>query len=129
MCDLDITSRGGISLRTAPRYDVDLRRLDRVATRITTGLYFQEIGTRVPDNRHVKAYSASGLTHVDSDTNARIIDICDKVGRYPRKVFAENIFAYWFQQVHGDPTMSAWVLAFYEKVVFLCLVTPNEETA
>ena len=129
MCDLDITSRGGISLGTAPGYDVDLHRLDRVAARITTGLYFHEIGTRVPDNRHVKAYSASGLTHVDSDTSARIIDICDKVGRNPPKVFGENIFAYWFQQVHGDPTMSAWVLAFYEKVVFLCLVTPNEKTA
>ena len=125
MGDIDIVSAGGIYLGIAPGYDVDLRRLDRVAARITAGLYFHEFGMRIPGNLHVKVYSAAGLNNVDSNAKARVIDIFDKVTRNQPRVFGENVFAYWFQQVQGHDTMSAWVLAFYERVAFLCLVTPH----
>ncbi|MBI2470240.1 MAG: hypothetical protein HYV59_03235 [Planctomycetes bacterium] len=127
MGDLDIVSGGNIYLGTAPGYDVDLRRLDRVAARITAGLYFYEFGNRVPGNLHVTAYSTSGLDNVNSDAKARVFNIFNKVTRNQPRVFGENVFAYWFQQVQGHDTMSAWVLAFYERVEFLCLVTPNED--
>ncbi len=129
MGNLDLLSAGGIYLGTAPGYDVDLSRLDRVAARITTGLYFHEFGKRIPEYFHVTAYSAAGLTNIDSDATVRVLDIFDKVTRNSPNVFGENVFAYWFQRVQGHDTMSAWVLAFYKRVAFLCMVTPNDNAA
>lgn len=124
--DLDIVSGGGIYLGTAQGYNVDLCRLDRVAARITTGLFYHEFGKPIPPHLHVKAYSVSGLNDVDADGKARFLDIFDKVTRNQPRTVGDGVFAYWNQQVEDREMVGAWVLAFYQAVAFLCFVTPRE---
>ena len=126
---MDVVSGAGVSLGTAQGYDVDLARLDRVAARLTTGLFYHQFGKRIPSDFHVTAYSADGLENVDADAKTRVINIFDEVTRNEPHIFGDGVFAYWFQQVQGHDTMGAWVLAFYQRVGFLCLVTPNKNAA
>lgn len=129
MSDKDIASSGGIYLGTAQGYDVNLARLDRVAARITTGLFYHEFGKRLPSAFHVTAYSADGLNNVDTHAKSRVIDLFEKVTRNRPHIIGDGVFAYWFRQVQDHDTMGAWVLAFYERVGFLCLVAPKENAA
>ena len=129
MGEFDIVSGGGIYLGAANAYNVDLGRLDRVAARITTGLFYHHFGKRIPLDFHVKAYSATGLENIDASAKTWVIDIFGKVTRNQPHTFGDGVFAYWVQPVQGHDTMGAWVLAFYERVPFLCLVTPNEDAA
>ena len=123
--DMDVVSSGGIYLGKAAGYDVDLARLDRVAARITTGLFYHQFGKRLPVDFHITAYSVDGLVNVDSHTKRRIIKMFDEVTRNEPHILGDGVFAYWFQQVQGHDTMGVWVLAFYERIGFLCLVAPN----
>jgi hypothetical protein len=124
--ELNVFSKGGIYLGRSARYNVDLQRLNRVVERITKGLYFHEFNSCVPESRETKAFSVSEITFMDQEAQKCIIDIWKKVIRSTLKVFGNKVFAYWFQLVQGDPTVSAWVLLFYEKVWFLCFITPKE---
>jgi hypothetical protein len=129
MADMDIVSGGGIYLGTAHGYDVNLARLDRVAARIVTGLYYHEFGKRLPSDFHVTAYSADGLNNVEAGVKSRVFSIFEKITRNPPHIIGDGVFAYWFQQVQDRDTTSAWVLAFYERVGFLAFVTPNSNAA
>jgi hypothetical protein len=127
--DMDIVSGGGIYLGTAQGYDVNLVRLDRVAARITLGLFYHRFGKCLPANFHVTAYSADGLNNVDADVKQRLIKIFDEVTRNEPHIFGDGVFAYWYQQVQSHDMMGVWVLVFYRRVVFLCLVAPNEDAS
>lgn len=129
MGEMDVVSDGGIYLGTTQGYDVNLSRLDRVATRITTGLFFHQFGTRLPSGFEVKTYAADGLDNLDGNIKTQVISIFDRVTRSEPLVFGDGVFAFWFQQIHGRDAMSAWVLVFYEHVGFLCLVMPNRSAA
>jgi hypothetical protein len=125
MNEVDILSTSGIYLGTADGYNVDLTRLDRVATRITTGLFYHEFGKHIPADFRVITYSADGIVNADTDAKTRIIKMFDKVTSDEPRVFGDRVFVYWFKPVVGHDTMSAWVLAVYERVVFLCFVAPK----
>jgi hypothetical protein len=125
MSEVDILSTSGIYLGTADGYNVDLTRLDRVAARITTGLFYHEFGKRIPADFRVITYSADGIVNANTDAKTRIIKMFDKVTSDEPRVFGDRVFVYWFKPVAGHDTMSAWVLAVYERVVFLCFVAPK----
>ena len=125
MSEVDILSTSGIYLGTADGYNVDLTRLDRVAARITTGLFYHEVGKRIPSDFRVITYSADGIVNANTDAKTRIIKMFDKVTSDEPRVFGDRVFVYWFKPVAGHDTMSAWVLAVYERVIFLCFVAPK----
>lgn len=128
MKEMDVVSTGGIYLGTTQGYDVNFARLDRVALRITTGLFYHHFGERLPSGFRITAYSTDGLKDLDTGAKSRVIDLFDKVTRNQPHIFGEGVFVYWYQPVQGQNPIGAWVLAFYERVGFLCLVTPNEKS-
>ena len=124
--EINITTASGIYVGKASGYDVDLRRLDRVAARITKGLYFHELGMRVPETFQVKAHCLDGFDWIDSALNAQLFNMLGRVldSTSPR-VLGENVFAYWFQPAIDNSMASLWVLKFYERVIFFAMVIPK----
>lgn len=113
----------------AAGYDVDLRRLGRVAERITRGLFFHELGYRVPDDFCVRVYSPEGLRGSESCVDDGFICFVERLTRTPSTVLSRGVFAYWFQRIQERTHWSAWVLTFYERVPFLGLVVPRNAVA
>lgn len=127
MGEIEIVTPSGFYLGTTQGYDVDLSRLDRVAARIATGLFFHEFGKRLPPEFHVSAYSVDGFSRANQKTKSSISDILNKTKCSEPNVFGDGVFAYWFKQVKECDTTSVWVLEFYEQIQFLCSIVPNHK--
>ena len=124
MITANIFTETGLWAGRRTGYNVDLRRLDRVASRIVTGLFFHETGTRLPETHVATSYSESGLVDLSEPDRRRIQDICAKLtSRAP--ITIGDIFAYWFQLNSEDPATSAWLLCFFGKVAFVGMTLPK----
>ena len=69
---LQVRTPAGLILGNRGAYDVDLVRLDNVASRIVRGLYFHESGQRLPDGFAVSSFSEDGLRDLDAETLAKM---------------------------------------------------------
>lgn len=127
--EMDIVTSGGIYCGTVSGYDVNLARLSRVATRITTGLFYHEFGKRLPSGYHVSAHLVDWLIDVGGDVKTRVIELFKEVVRNPPHIIGDGVFAYWFQHARDHDAVSVWVLVFYERVAFLCWITPKDTGA
>lgn len=127
MHEFDLVSPGRLYLGKTPGYDVDLRRLDRVAARIIKGLFYHEKGERLPDEYEATALSASGLGKVSGEVQLRFKNIVDSLlSQPPRAVGNAEVFAYWAIPTEENPYTSAWLLMFYQKTMFLGFTTPRK---
>jgi hypothetical protein len=126
MTDVELMTPGGLFLGQVPGYNVDLARLDRVAARIVTGLFYHEFGNRLPSNHQTIAYSEAGLTAVDKESIKRIQSLCARLTTSEPKAVGTDVFHYWFEQTRESPNVSAWLLTFFKHVSFLCVTMPRE---
>jgi hypothetical protein len=123
---VDVVSPGGIYLGARKGYNVELDRLNRVAVRITKGLFFHVKGFRLPDTYEVHAYSDEDLQKQSQDalTNLKDAVIRPLTSASPITI-GSGVFAYRFLCTTEDPNSTAWLLLFYERVAFLCLTFPK----
>jgi len=98
----------GIHLGDAVAFDADLGRLNSVVARVTKGLFYHELGYRLPDEFTAVAYSESGFTDEHSEVLREIRDkvIARLVTCAPR-VIGNRVFAYRWMLVDNDPNVSA----------------------
>jgi hypothetical protein len=121
----DVYSRGGVFLRQAPVFKVNLRRLNKVAARIVRGLYYHELRDRLPDEYDVAAYAESGLSQVDQATMDKLRGWCASLRQSPPKCKG-GVLTYWFCRTPSDPRTTFWVLNFYNKVTFVGWTFPRQ---
>ncbi|HBL25187.1 MAG TPA: hypothetical protein DDZ40_13900 [Deltaproteobacteria bacterium] len=123
--EIDVFTKGGIFLGKAVSYEVDLRRLNRVAERIIRGLFYHHKGYRLPDNCELTALEtgayqpkskAEGLTVANSVyrvlANRELIEI------------EKGLFSYRFNFASDIPDASMWALKFYDRIVFFGMTLP-----
>ena len=103
-------------------YNVDLRRLDRVASRIIRGLFWKEFGECLPDDYEAWAYNASGIQYMN-EHQLRTIEHVVSEGEL--SVVGNNVFVYWKSIAPEDKYSTVWILLFYESVAFLCFTLPK----
>ena len=103
-------------------YNVDLRRLDRVASRIIRGLFWKEYGERLPGDYEAVSFNASGIQYIN-EHQLRIINHVISEGEL--RVVGNNVFVYCRSIVPEDKYSTVWILLFYESVVFLCFTLPK----
>lgn len=128
MCMVPHKTPSGLYVGSALALNVDLDRLMSVADRITRGLYFHEVGTRLPDgykvvvrlDEHLKCMSENGLREIAKT-------ILHPLMSKKEKVIGDNVFSYRFVSANDRPTPSVWLLLFYGQVAFLCAVLPEAE--
>lgn len=102
-------------------YDVDLQRLDDVASRIVKGLFWKESGERLPHDYEANAYNDSGIISHSRNGLAIFRELLEQ----QPKIMGRSAFQYWTKAVAEDKYISAWILQFYESVVFFCFTVPR----
>jgi len=125
---VEVRSPAGLALGQLPTYEVDLVRLDRVASRIATGLFYHEFGSRLPDDYGTVSYNKSGVAGNLPGIQA-IQALCAKLTTCQPKTIGSNVFSYWFQRTKEDLNASAWLFVFFGRVPFLCLTLPKSVAA
>ncbi len=118
---VDVIRPSGLWVGRATGFVVRLRRLERVAARITKGLFYHEFGERLPDTCAALAVCESGLPELGAD-DLRIIRTLTATAP---KTIGERVFSYWSHRAPDHPATSVWVLVFFEKVLFLCWTLPR----
>ena len=97
-------------------YHVDLLRIERVASRIVKGLFWNETGKCLPREYEVLARVDSELPQIDQATKEMFYQALKEE---PRNVGRE-VFKYWFKATQEDKFASIWILLFYESISFFC---------
>ncbi|MBX7104611.1 MAG: hypothetical protein K1X57_11055 [Gemmataceae bacterium] len=118
-------SNGGVYLGTGHGYKVDLARLDRVAARITAGLFSHHFGYRIPETHHVEAFSVESLNGMDPQSQQTAIGVIDRVSQTVPHLIGDGVFAYWYQQAVDSELVVSWILTFFLRVSFFCMVVPR----
>jgi hypothetical protein len=124
-----VRTPAGLHLGRRFVFDVDLSRLDRVVGRITRGLYWHHIRSRIPDGFEVVVLSEDGLRDLDAPERERfrrefVIPVrekqCHSVGR--------GVMRYWYASMCEQPQALAWVYEFYDDVKFFALISPHPDS-
>ena len=102
-------------------YNVDLQRLDLVASRIVRGLFWKEFHERLPDDYEASAYNDSGIQHMDENQ----LGIFRTVLEGRSTIVGNKVFRYWKSVAPEDKYSTVWILLFYESVYFLCFTLPK----
>jgi len=124
-----VVTKSGLYMGDAHSYNVDLSRLDRVAARIATGLFFHETGNRVPDDFTTIAYSEEGFRDIgNKELDELRTTILNPLFKNPVKEVGKDIFSYRYCFASDQPMVSVWLLEFYNVVKFLCLTMPKRPT-
>jgi hypothetical protein len=123
--DVEIRSLAGLYLGRGVIYKVETQRLNTVVRRTMLGLYFHEVGQRLPDAHSGVVWSAeamSGLDKVRRSTFERVVEQA-LAGR--RKTFGDQVFTYWFQRLPSEPRCTLWAFFVYGRVPFIGFTVPS----
>lgn len=122
----------GLYVGHAPAFDIDKKRLLRVAERVVKGLFYHERQYRFPDNFVVTSSLVEDF--VDDlkcdagESGSALRRMVQGVMSRPSVKIGNNVFEYrvGFLDNHGEPNQSVWLLEFYGSVGFLCLTHERE---
>jgi hypothetical protein len=124
--EVERITTAGLYLGRTLAYDVDLDRLGAVCSRMIRGLWYRQYGTRLPDACTVQVMAAAGLRHVDAETllaASRFFGPMIQAGTI-RSV--GRVFSYVFSADEQDHSISAWILLFYRRAVFIGFTSPTD---
>jgi hypothetical protein len=116
---VDLFSPGGIYLGTRAGYRVDLKRINRVARRTVTGLFFKRTGRRLPDQYRASVSCLSGVDSVTPKNLPHLQEVLRLLGTEPATDIGNGIFSYRFRLSEDDPFGSVWLLVFFGRVIFV----------
>lgn len=123
--DVEVKSPSGLYLGQRMCYDVDLRRLYRVVSRIVRGLFYIETESIISPAATVEVYSDERLFQDRKEVvDGFIKTIAVPLSKQPAKVIQEGVFSYRYQLTEM-PEASAWALVFYGSIPFLVLTLPE----
>jgi hypothetical protein len=123
-----VRTPAGLHLGWGVVSDVDLTRLDRVVDRITRGLYWYHLMSRIPDEFEVAVYSEDGMRAFGPPEIERIQkDIVTPVLNSPPHSIGRGVMRYWYASASDRTDSSVWIYEFYEDVKFVALVMPPSD--
>ena len=128
MRQIQMVSKSGLVVGMKPGYQVDHIRVGNVIKRIIRGLFYHEKGYRLPDEYAIAVYAETDVEAFDADTKQTLIDtIIHPILANEPKVIGNIVFSYRIANVHEGPKeASAWIIAFYGRISFLCLLMPEQ---
>ena len=116
----------GLYLGRTLAYDVDLNRLGAVCSRMIRGLWYRHHGTRLPDGFTAQALAAAGLRDVDAETFLAASRFFGPMIQAGTIHSVGRVFSYVFSADDHDHRVSAWILLFYRRVVFIGFTSPAD---
>lgn len=128
MKEIPVYSPAGAHVSHATAYDVNLDRLCKVIERTMRGLHFHEFKARLADDTKCVTYALDGFATADLENSARIREIWQLALSGQKRMFGDNVFAYWFQSL--DPASATlWAFVVYGCVGFIGFTRPQTENA
>jgi len=122
--EVALQTPAGIYLGQAGVYDVDLERLNRVATRIVRGLFYHHSRRRIPNEYRVVAYCTTGIGSSQTEVVTQVRDMVNGLLSGKPHIVGKGTFAYWYRFLEEDVQLSAWLLVFYKKIAFVGITAP-----
>jgi len=109
-------TEAGIYVGRVGTYEVDFRRLNRVASRIVSALFRKWRGERAPDSYKVAGFFVDSLRNVDIERKRLLAGIVASVQQAPPITVGNGIFTHWFRGVQETPHASVTAFVFYERI-------------
>lgn len=103
---------------------IDRERFARVAEKIIRGLYYFEVGERLPDGYAVIVLTIGPDAALYDRVRRSFASI---ETRPPKRVAYPCVFNYVYALMKPDPGESLWILSFYRAFAFIC-VTVSPQT-
>ena len=103
---VNVVTPSGLYLRRAVGFNIDQERVGSVLTRILRGLYFKELGQRVPKKCEVLGIVNPPARTLDADTIAALL-------RRRRNIAAGGAFEYWFSTAEDAPQSAICFMRFF----------------
>lgn len=98
--------------------------MSRVAARIVRGLYFRELGERLPDSHGVAVYVVANF----DSTNLQWVNGIRGLNRFAFEgktvSIHADVFRYAFNTVPGTTANTVWTMLFYGSTPIVCF-TPE----
>ena len=105
------------------KQEIDAERLDKVARRITKGLFYTRMGQRISDKYFVSAFSTTDNENIPRDLQL----VIEKLEAQSATAVGDGSIFTFQQRIFGeDSSISQWLLTFYQKVKFLGFSLPNK---
>jgi hypothetical protein len=114
----DVLTPGGLYLGTATAFTIDRERFDRVAEKITRGLYFAEFAQRVPLDCAAHVLLTPPRQVLESPDVIRVID----EGR--GRAIGGQAFAYRIAHALEVPCLVFCLMLFFEAIPVICSFQP-----
>ena len=126
MTAIDVKTPAGIYLGKREGFNVDLNRVNSVTSRITTGLFYREFRTRVPDDYCAVSMSADEYDRQPNDVKKMIGGLLSVVSSGKKRTVGEDVFSYQFLAASDQPLCSIWFMTFYGKLTCMTLTLPRK---
>jgi hypothetical protein len=126
---VELRTPGGLYLGNGGLYTPDIRRVCAVAQRTALGLFYRDVGHRLPDEYEADTCllpSRLDATGDEAESYEKIVlplihSVCDQSPRFVGK----PVLTYWRKSTSEDENASVSVLMFYERVTFITTTTPR----
>jgi hypothetical protein len=123
MREVELRTPAGLYLgRRVSTYSPETDRLLRVVRRTMLGLFYRDLGHRLPEEYETKVYLPSAVDR-GSEGGEEGFDLLLQMAatlrrKLPRFV-GRPVLTYWRSSTTEDPDATAWLLVFYERVAFM----------
>jgi hypothetical protein len=122
-------SHSGLYMGIHRIHVAEVARLDRVAKRITKGLFYHVKGHRLPDNHGVNALHYSrNLEVLGTGLEEVVLGFVSLLSQEPAVNIGETFSYRWLQSPNG-PERTIWLLLFYGQEEYFCTTAPLGEVA
>jgi hypothetical protein len=111
----ELVTKSGLYVGRATAFRVKGKRLNRVASRIVKGLFYHEKGFRLPDDCEALAFADPLTMNDDPEVINRMVSF---MLTKPEKVIGDNVFSYRYYFHEEEEYTSAWLMVFYESMLF-----------
>ena len=120
----ELVTKSSLYVGTATAFRVDGERLNKVASRIIKGLFYYEKGFRLPDECEAVAFADPLTMSDDPEVINRLVSF---MLTRPEQIIGNNVFSYRCHFHEEEEYTSAWLMLFYENMLFLGS-TSNQDT-
>ena len=123
---VDLHTASGVYVGQRLAVDVDLERIERVIKRIVKGLFFREMGRRLPDTHEATAMTDPRFLPGE-ETMASLRSILAALRAQPVREIGKGVFSYRFVVAADQPDATVWLLCFFEGLWTIGVTLPQGE--
>jgi len=125
---VDLFSPSGEFKGRTVKSTIKLERLRSTIERIIRGLHYHHDEVPLPKSYETAAYLLQGWGHSFRDQDRGIQAFAEAILQKQPVHVGQGVFTYWRNSAVDDPGRAAWLLCFYNRLLFIGVTKPKSET-